>query len=286
MKKVIGLVIGLLPVSASAECVPVPDCASIGYTETSCDGDSVKCPFDTSKLKCFPCDSSFRFSCDGENTTAAVGAACNNKYAACECVAGANFINGKCICDTSCKVGNIYYSDGTCSSCHVAGKTAVGVVVKDNELIMALNIQKVPWSRQNIDINTLDNIHPVDNALMDYNGKQNTKIIVDYYGQDADITNLAALYCYDLAPNGMESSKNQWYLPALGELYNYISKNYNAIYNTYNILGLSISNLRYWSSTESDAFRAWIVYMRDGIIENNVYFTKIDNYLTACLLKL
>ena len=48
----------LIPLITNAECVPVPDCASIGYTETSCDGDSIKCPFDTTKLKCIPCDSS------------------------------------------------------------------------------------------------------------------------------------------------------------------------------------------------------------------------------------
>ena len=60
----VGLVLGLIPISAYAECVPVPDCASIGYTETSCDGDSLKCPFDNTKLKCFPCDSSFRYACN------------------------------------------------------------------------------------------------------------------------------------------------------------------------------------------------------------------------------
>jgi len=35
---------------AQAECTPTPDCASIGYTDTSCDGKFVRCPFDISNL--------------------------------------------------------------------------------------------------------------------------------------------------------------------------------------------------------------------------------------------
>ena len=142
MKKVVGLVMGLVPVSAFAECVPVPDCASIGYTETSCDGDSLKCPFDTTTLYGPPCDSSFRFTCDGENVASAVGDACNNKYAACECIAGAIYSNGECICDNSCgTVGNIYYSDGTCSSCKIADKTPVGIIAyKDDSKHLIISL--------------------------------------------------------------------------------------------------------------------------------------------------
>ena len=135
MKKVIGLVLGLVPLSVSAECVPSPDCASIGYTETSCEGDSIKCPFDTTKLKCIPCDSSFRYSCDGENIKNPIGNACNNKYVACECEDRTTFVNGECVCDTSCDViGNIYYSDGTCSSCNLTDKTPVGIIIYNDSL--------------------------------------------------------------------------------------------------------------------------------------------------------
>ena len=45
---------------AHAECTPAPDCVELGYTETSCETTSLKCPFDTSKLYCLPCDSSFK----------------------------------------------------------------------------------------------------------------------------------------------------------------------------------------------------------------------------------
>ena len=44
----------LFSYNAYAVCTPTPDCASIGYTETSCETKSIKCPFDTSKLFVIP----------------------------------------------------------------------------------------------------------------------------------------------------------------------------------------------------------------------------------------
>ena len=99
--------VGLFSFSAHATCTPTPDCASIGYTETSCENQSVKCPFDTSKLFCIPCDSSFKYDCNKEPSLAGIGASCNNKYSACECIKGAISVEGNCTCDNSCSVGNI-----------------------------------------------------------------------------------------------------------------------------------------------------------------------------------
>ena len=67
-----------------AECTPTPDCAEMGYTETSCSGDSLKCPFDLTKLYCIPCDTSFQYAC---NDTGQVGkgVSCDGKYQECGC---------------------------------------------------------------------------------------------------------------------------------------------------------------------------------------------------------
>ena len=81
---------------ANAACTPTPDCASIGYTETSCEGDSLKCPFDISKLFCVPCDSSFKYDCSGANMTGGVGSSCGGKYMSCSCSGGGTFNNGEC----------------------------------------------------------------------------------------------------------------------------------------------------------------------------------------------
>ncbi len=111
------IVFCLLSSTVHAECTPAPDCASIGYTETFCDTTYLKCPFDTSKLYCLPCDSSYKYDCSGDNMTGGTGTACGGKYVSCECGSGMIFENGNCVCDTSCTVGAIYYSDKTCSSC-------------------------------------------------------------------------------------------------------------------------------------------------------------------------
>ena len=67
-----------------AECTPTPNCAEIGYTATSCSGVSLKCPFDTSKLFCIPCDSTFKYDCN-ETGQVGKGDACNGKYQECAC---------------------------------------------------------------------------------------------------------------------------------------------------------------------------------------------------------
>ena len=118
--------------TVKAECVPTQDCASIGYTETSCETQAVKCPFDTSKLFCLPCDSSYQYSCNGTGQKGK-GTACNGKYIECECSNGYDLVDGACIVscsynltslptgcsavsDSCIKNGTTYYSS-TCTSC-------------------------------------------------------------------------------------------------------------------------------------------------------------------------
>ncbi len=130
MKKFLPLFL-LTPTLANAECTPAPDCADMGYTETSCEGDSIKCPFDTTKLFCVPCDSTFQYACDSEGQIGQ-GNSCNGKYIGCTCAEGYELSDGNCIiscaysntslpsnCSTadSCsKNGTTYYS-ATCSEC-------------------------------------------------------------------------------------------------------------------------------------------------------------------------
>ena len=115
-----------------AECVPSPNCAEIGYTATSCTGDSLKCPFDTSKLFCIPCDSSYQYTCTGTGQKGK-GTSCDGKYVECECNAGYDLVDGNCVIscaytltslptgcsavsDSCTKNGTTYYSS-TCTSC-------------------------------------------------------------------------------------------------------------------------------------------------------------------------
>ena len=279
----------VVPFSVNAECTPTPDCASIGYTETSCEGASLKCPFDTSKMKCMPCDSSYRYDCSGDNITAGIGATCNGKYAGCECASGYSFNNGECECPasitaTDCVVGAIYYPDGKCSNDYVACLNPVGVVVKDNALVMSWrNSSTIQWGTYGTDVDTLTNRPNTMFAKADYNGKENTALLVAFQTTEGKTaSNSAAIYCNEYAPTGMESSKGQWYLPAAGELYDYMYGNYDKLLSIYTThLGYSHFSYSFWSSSEGSNSHAWDV----NSLSDDVYLTnKNYNASVSCFL--
>ncbi len=284
--KISVVVIGLVPFNVYGECTPTPDCASIGYTETSCEGAFIKCPFDTSKLYCVPCDSSFKYTCSGENITGGTGSACGGKYVSCECFVGGKFNNGMCVCDAACTVGAIYYSDGSCSSCVIPSKTPIGVVVKDNELIVALNIPAIYWSADRENIVALSQTKYETDAKADKDGIGHTLMIVDHYGADADTSMNAGVYCYNYAPIGLENSINNWYLPAPGELYEYLygnGSNYNKIKATWSNLGISFSEVYFWASLEETFTTAWLVNVNDGSMIGK---SKTNSFMVGCFLEI
>ncbi len=266
-------VIGLVPFNVYGECTPTPDCDAIGYTETSCEGDSLKCPFDITKLYCIPCDSSFKYTCSGDNITGGTGSACGGKYVSCECSEGNVFKDGACACDDSCTVGAIYYSDGTCSACVVSGKTAIGVVVKDNELVMSNNkSSQMSWGGYGTDISTLANLTTVDAAKADFNGKENTALIVAVH-TSAGLTSSesAAIYCNEYSTEG--TSAGDWYLPAAGELYSYVYGNWSSkVSATATKLGWSLSAY-FWSSSEYASYAWYVISNQGNVGSSNKYIT-------------
>ena len=133
----IGTSLSFIPQTINAQCVATQDCATLGYTETSCSGGTgVKCPFGN-KWACFKSDSEvcekygFTLSCTGSNQTG-IGKACNGKYTECSCAFGYiwNDSSQKCEDGTAnCTIGALYYSDGTCSQDKISSKILLGVVI-------------------------------------------------------------------------------------------------------------------------------------------------------------
>ena len=275
----------LLSTTTHAECTPAPDCDSIGYTETSCETTSLKCPFNTTKLKCLPCDSIYRYTCSGDNITGGVGDTCNSKYASCSCITGATFNNGACICDTSCKtIGNIVYSDKSCSSCVDSTKTAVAVVVHSDStlsLITPLTVPYMLFASSRSDVTSLPNWSTSDLAKEDMDGVGNSQLIREFFSSD-DETNNAAWYCYNLEVEGFEDKKGEWYLPAMGELYAYYYKNNLLINSTFEKLGLSLYTAP-CSSSENNAQYVWRLHINDGSCSVR---DKTINCSLACLLEI
>ena len=129
------------PIRASETCKPLPSCASLGYTQTSCPSNraALKCPFDTGKVYC---------------------------------AASAT---------TDCKVGSIYYSDDTCSESRINSKTPIGVVFDAvNRLVVSLVETQKGWDGYGTDVPQLLNFEDSNAVKTDVNGKSNTDILVSF----------------------------------------------------------------------------------------------------------
>ena len=152
----IGTSLSFIPTLAFAQCVATQDCATLGYTETSCNGGKgVKCPFGNF-WACLPtkesickeegftqacngngqtgssdscgglykkcsCNSSYKYTCSGTGYAGGSGSACGGKYTACKCSSGYTWNGSNCAlsCDSSYKYtcSGTGYSSGSGTAC-------------------------------------------------------------------------------------------------------------------------------------------------------------------------
>ena len=262
-----------------AQCVTTQSCAALGYTETSCAADKkgVKCPFGNT-WSCIPnvlCASNYKYSCSGANQTGGFGTACNGKYTKCNCDIGYEWYNGSCT--KECKVGWLYYSDGTCANIKVSGKTLLGVVIypktaKQNGWIMTVRpvAQSVAWDLKS-SFNEYRTTNVVDKDV--YASCTNTQKLVAF-GSDY----VAAIKANNYKPTGTPSGK-KWCLPSIGLLSN-IKDNLTAINNGINTAdGRAIGSIAsngesIWSSTEYQAPYASLFYVYSNGSSGIGYSTK------------
>lgn len=174
----------------------------------------------------------------------------------------------------------IYYSDKSCSESVISGKIRLGIVVKTNALIVASNIQSRYWANSLVDVEGVTNYGNATNAKTDYNGKANTLAIVSATPNDTTNNN-AAKYCNSYSPTG--TSAGQWYLPALGELHDYIYGQYSTIKAGWDKIGTVISDNQFWSSSEKDNRSAWLEDYTNGDRGHGV---KANYNSIACFLNI
>ena len=141
----LGTSLSFIPQTINAQCVATQDCATLGYTETSCSGGSgVKCPFGN-KWACFKSESEikdqlctelgFTLTCTGTNQTG-VGKACNGKYSECTCTSGYEWKDGSCKIQDGAH-GDLYYCNGT----------VVGVKASDMNFYVAMkDLEQMSWT--------------------------------------------------------------------------------------------------------------------------------------------
>ena len=254
----LGTSLSFLPQTLNAQCIsPLQDCYALGYTQTSCsNGKGVKCPFGSGwycggtaaqdciklgydkdctaagesgsgqtcngKYQSCTCDSSYQYTCSGTGYSGGSGTACNGKYTSCTCTSGYEWKDGACSKDYStCKIGTLFYSDGSCSVDKLNSKILLGVVIMEktantNGWIMTITpIQNsIEWNKNGANVPALKDCDQIS-CLTDIQDSCINTDIITAYGDSS--TYPAAWAAKNYKPNGTPNNK-YWCLPSGGLL--------------------------------------------------------------------
>ena len=255
---------------AANQCLQTPSCESLGYTQTSCvDNNGVKCPFGN-KYFCV-CPAKYAYSCSGTGYAGGKGTACGGKYTECTCASGYIWENGSCVqtavlgqctgyAGKNCNIGDILFSDGTCASNAVAGKTPIAVVVYISSegcgqaLALKSLDMKYAWALGYVDLSELMNYSSESSASTDYASCENSKIIMA--AGDKSIYP-AVWVANEYKTEG--TSAGDWCLPAAGIFTSYYN-NQEAINTGFSRAnGTQFTTSTYaWSSSEYGSHLAWV----------------------------
>ena len=166
-----------------------------------------------------------------------------------------------------------------------------GTLVDQNKM----GVDRMYWGA-NTKISGLTNYGTADEAKADFNGWVNTQAIMEYVtdktidpipsGQTNGVFQ-AAMVCQRYNPDG--ASAGQWYLPAAGELWNYVGLNSNALNTALQIYGGLgwVQNLdHYWCSNEKDWATAYYIDNLRANIPVIYYNSKGDSNRVRAFIQL
>ena len=235
---------------AWAQCVSTQDCATLGYTESSCPNGGVKCPFG-SKWACFP---------EPDKTA--------------DCIIGALYYS-----DGTC-------SQDKLSSKTLLGVVVYEKYGDENGWIMTVNpIQtKIVWGGYGTDIPGLTNITS-ESSLTDIQASCTNTDIITAYGSSS--TYPAAWAAKNYKPTGTPSG-NSWCLPS-GGLLKYIDNLTNFTRINAGIIvakGTNLGNVFdgaeiIWSSSEYNSEYVWNLNTDSDNSFNTHYTYKTYNLSTS-----
>ena len=208
-----ALVLGLSG-EAEAACIQTPSCSSLGYSSTTACEGGLKCPWGNAWF-------------------------CN--------VGGGSSAPDYSKCD----IGNIFYSDKTCSVSLMPNKTPIGVIVYldgqgHGQILGLKSLGKYQWSSKEADVPTLTNFPTLENGNYDLNSCPNTDKII----AAGDKTLYPAAWAtHEYSTEGTEAG--DWCLPSAGILASIYTNIQKVNIGLNNAGGEQISaNDNIWSSTE------------------------------------
>ena len=212
------------------------------------------------------CKASQQYTCKGENENGGVGEACGGRYSECSCAENYRWNGteceynpwGKCTgIAANCAIGDILFSDGTCSTNTVSGKTPIGIVIyiSDEGCGQALALKSIgrySWG-SGTDVSTLPNLS-LSQASQDVASCENSKKIMAAENSDEYRAVWAA---HNYTTTGTEIG--DWCLPAAGII--------TSVYNNQTAINLGFekaggttftTSTYAWSSSEySTSNGAW-----------------------------
>ena len=245
-------VFGLSSSVAEAACIQTPTCSSLGYTSTSSCTAGTKCPFGN------------YWNC----TASEIKTELTNKITELEKIIEEIKQNSSSNSDilSNCKIGDILYSDKSCNTNVVASKTPIGVIFDvTNKLAIGLELSNQSWSTDYFDVPGLSNIELSSAAIADWQGKNNTKVVLEYCKTKGKSCP-AFEYVNSYKTEGTQAG--DWYLPAFGELY--------AIYDNKDVLNKTLGRIggtrfreSHWSSSEYSSSYAWYLRFDNGNMDDD-----------------
>ena len=203
------------------------------------------------------------------NATCSYFSDCSSKISSWSCNSGYKQEGSSCVvARPSCNIGDIFYTDNTCSADVVSGKTVLGIVVYNNGGVggqitapwpidtngnkTSSNSTTMTWGGYGTDISSLPNYTSSSSASTDYDSCGNTDKIVAAGNAS---TYPAAWAARKYAPTTDTAGK--WCLPAAGIMTN-IYNNQDAIQTAISkVGGVSYPNCCNWSSSETSNGGAW-----------------------------
>ena len=225
-------------VQANAACIATPSCTAMGYTSSSSCTNGIKCPFGN------------YWNCDLSNKITEL----TNKITEIE-----QKVEDLETPKEVCYIGSILYSDKSCSSNLMLGKTPIGIVVYidgtgGGQALALKSIGSYEWSSEFGDISGLTNYSSASSASKDYDSCGNTAKIIAA-GDKSKYPAAWAAHEYKTA--GTEAG--DWCLPAAGIFTSYYN-NQDAINTGFRRAGGTqfTGSSRAWSSSENDrGYGAW-----------------------------
>lgn len=241
----------------AADCVPAPDCASLGYNQnaTDCTGSFLKCPWDVTKAAC---------------------------------KAGVKPV--------TCVVGSLLGSNQLCYEKELPDGVKPIAVVFDpvNQLAVApTDAGRAMWAAsayQNTDVTGLTNCSQANMKTCGVDGRENTQKLLIGLNKEYPAASLANTYMPPACLRFDFCKMGNWFLPSIRDLIT-IYDNLSTVNAGLNILDPSVSKeitaSANWSSTEASAttaFAANIDYgQHGGYLKNSAYFVRpVIYYGTSC----